>query len=218
MWLDLLPILGAMMISPARTLAVIVLLHTPRSTTAALAYVGGMVFAMLVQGAGLGVLMSFVSLTIDGGLSAVVGLLFVVGGVVMLASSLRIALSPAGGGSLGSLLDRLERLGPTDAYKFGFGWIFASPKQWVLVMTAVAVIFAADLRVVASLTTFIIFTTLVQLAYFLIIGGFAVSRERVDPVLDATFSWIRGHLRPSAVILFGAFGFIFLLKGVSFLT
>ena len=49
-----------MMISPARTLAVIILMHTPKSTSTALGYVGGMVSAMVVQGAGLGAAMSLV--------------------------------------------------------------------------------------------------------------------------------------------------------------
>ena len=62
MWVDLLPLLLAMMISPARTLAVILLLHTPRSAVTALGYVGGMVSSMLLQGAALGAAMSIVGL------------------------------------------------------------------------------------------------------------------------------------------------------------
>ena len=60
MWINLLPVLFAMMISPARTLAVILLLHTPRSTTTAISYVAGMISAMMVQGAALGAAMSIV--------------------------------------------------------------------------------------------------------------------------------------------------------------
>ena len=52
-----------MMVSPARTLAVIILLHTPRSTTTALSYVLGMISAMMIQGAAFGAAMSLVGLT-----------------------------------------------------------------------------------------------------------------------------------------------------------
>lgn len=222
MWVDLLPVLFAMMISPARTLAVIILLHTPKSTSTALSYVGGMVSAMVVQGAGLGAAMSLVGLTSDersGDLSVFVGTLFLIGGIVLLVGAIKIAAAPAsGGGSLASLLDRLEHVEPAGAYKIGFGWLFASPKQWVFVLTAVAVIFAADLRTVGSLANFVVFALLVQAAYFVIIGGFALAQERVGRVLDAVFGWMRAHLRPTAIGLFVGFGIIFLVKGLSSLS
>jgi len=219
MWIDLLPVLFAMMISPARTLAVIILLHTPKSTSTALGYVGGMVSSMVVQGAGLGAAMSLVGLTGDdrsGDLTVFVGALFLIGGIILLAGAFKIATAPAsGGGSLESLLGRLENLEPAAAFKIGFGWLFASPKQWVFVLTAVAVIFAADLRAVGSLANFIIFTLLVQLAYFVIIGGFALAQDRVEPILDAVFDSIRAHLRPTAIGIFGGFGIVFVVKGLS---
>jgi hypothetical protein len=222
MWVDLLPVLLAMMISPARTLAVIILLHTPKSTSTALSYVAGMVSAMVVQGAELGAAMSLVGLTSDdrsGDLSVFVGALFLVGGIVLLVGAFKIAAAPAsGGGSLASLLDRLEHVEPAGAYKIGFGWLFASPKQWVFVLTAVAVIFAADLRAAESLANFAVFTLLVQAAYFVIIGGFALARDRVGRILDSVFESIRAHLRPTAIGLFAGFGIIFLVKGLSSLS
>jgi hypothetical protein len=222
MWVDLLPILFAMMISPARTLAVIIMLHTPRSTATAFGYVGGMVSAMVVQGAALGAAMSLVGLASDdrsGDLSVFVGAMFFVGGIVLLAGSLKIATAPkTGGGSLASLLDRLENIEPGGAYKIGFGWLFASPKQWVFVLTAVAVVFAADLRVAGSLANYVVFTLLVQSAYLVIIGGYAIAPERVNPALDAVFGWIRAHLRATAIGLFATFGVVFLLKGLTSLS
>ncbi len=222
MWINLLPVLLAMMISPARTLAVLLLLHTPRSTVTALSYVLGMVSAMMVQGAALGAAMSLIGLTgsdRSADLSIFVGALFLVGGVILLAGAFKFATAPAGGGgSLASALEKLEHLGPSGAFKIGFGWIFASPKQWVFVLTAVAVIFTADLRPIGSLANYLVFTLLVQLAYLVIIGLFAVARDRVSPALDAVFEWIKGHLRASAIGLFAGFGLIFLVKGLSALA
>jgi threonine/homoserine/homoserine lactone efflux protein len=222
MWINLLPVLFAMMISPARTLAVILLLHTPRSTATALSYVLGMVSAMMVQGAALGAAMSIVGLTSSdrsGDLSVFVGALFVVGGVILLAGAFKIATAPvAGGGSLASALERLEHLGPAGAFKIGFGWIFASPKQWVFVLTAVAVIFTAQLSTVGSLANYLAFTLLVQIAYLVIIGAYVLARDRVSRVLDAAFEWIKGHLRATAIGLFAGFGLIFLIKGLSTLA
>jgi len=222
MWIDLLPILFAMMISPARTLAVIILLHTPRSTTTALGYVLGMVSSMMIQGAALGAAMRIVGLTSSdrsSDLSVFVGALFVVGGVILLVGAVKIATAPAsGGGSLASALERLEGVGPTGAYKIGFGWIFASPKQWVFVLTAVAVIFTAQLQVSGSVTIYLVFTLLVQMAYFLIIAAYAVARDRANRILDAIFGWIRANLKATATGLFAGFGIVFLLTGLSTLA
>jgi len=218
MWINLLPVLFAMMISPARTLAVIMLLHTPRSTTTAFSYVMGMISAMMVQGAALGAAMSLVGLTASdrsADLSTFVGALFVVGGLILLAGAFKFATAPAsGGGSLGAALEKLEKLGPSGAFKIGFGWIFASPKQWVFVLTAVAVIFTAQLPIIGSLANYLLFAVLVQLAYFVIIAASLVAHDSVSAVLDSVFAWIKAHLRASAIGLFAFFGVIFLVKGL----
>ncbi len=54
-----------MLISPARTIAVVLLLHTPKKALTAFAYVCGMVGSMMVQGILFGFLFSFVGLTMD---------------------------------------------------------------------------------------------------------------------------------------------------------
>jgi hypothetical protein len=221
-WIELLPVLFALMISPARTLALILLLHTPRSTATALSYVLGMVTAMMLQGAALGAAMSIIGLTADdrsADLSVFVGALFVVGGVILLAGAFKIATAPAtGGGSLASLLERLENLEPGGAYKIGIGWLLASPKQWVFVLTAVAIIFTAQLRTIGSLANYLLFTVLVQLAYLLIIGGFTIARAPVGRVLDSVFRWLKAHLRPTAIGIFTGFGLVFLFKGLTTLN
>ena len=88
LWLALLPILLAMLISPAGTIAVILLLHTPKKALTAFAYVYGMVTSMMVQGIIFGFLFSFVGLISEergGDLATVVSVLFIVAGIIMLA-------------------------------------------------------------------------------------------------------------------------------------
>ncbi|MDH3958119.1 MAG: GAP family protein [Actinomycetota bacterium] len=219
MWVDLLPVLLAMTISPARTLAVILLLHTPRSTVTALSYVLGMVVAMMAQGAAMGAAMSIVGLAgsdRSADLAVVVGTLYLVGGVILIAGAVKFARAPAsGGGALGAALERLEHVDPRGSFKVGFGWIFASPKQWVFVLTAVAVIYTAELRPIGSLANYLAFSILVQIAYLIIIGAYVVFQDRVSRVLDAVFEWIRANLRASATGLFAVFGIVFVIKGLS---
>ena len=95
LWLSLLPILGVMIISPARTLAVILLLHTPKKNLTAFIYVVGMIGAMMVQGLLLGFLMSVVGLTVErrgGDLMTVVSILFVVTGLILLSGAAKFAV------------------------------------------------------------------------------------------------------------------------------
>jgi hypothetical protein len=48
-----------------------------------------------------------------------------------------------------------------------------------------------------------------------IIGAYAIARDRVSGALDAVFGWIKGHLRRTAIGLFVFFGVLFLFMGLS---
>jgi hypothetical protein len=65
LWLALLPILLAMLISPSRTIAIILLLHTPKKALTAFAYVCGMITALMVQGVIFALLLTIVGLTLE---------------------------------------------------------------------------------------------------------------------------------------------------------
>jgi len=154
MWVDLFPVLLAMAVSPVRTLAAILFLYAPRGVATALSFVLGMVVATLLQGVFVGVGLSAVGLTgstRSSDLAVVVGTLYLAGGVILIGGAFKFATAPAtGSGSLGSALERLERMEPRGSFKIGFGWMLASPKQWVFVLEAVAVIYTAELRPIGS--------------------------------------------------------------------
>jgi hypothetical protein len=218
LWLALLPILLAMLISPARTIAVILLLHTPKAALTALAYVSGMVSSMMVQGIIFGLLLSVVGLTADeraAELDTVVAILFVVVGVIMLVGAAKFILQEEDDDSPPpKWLEELETLAPRQAYSVGFGWLMVSPKQWAFVLTAVAVIFTASLSPAASLVNFFVFSVLIQAFYFLLIAIYLLMPERSGAILDSLFRWLKTHLRPVVIILFTGFGLFFLIKGL----
>ena len=217
MWANLLPILAVMFISPARTLAVILLLHTPKKAVTALAYIVGMISAMMVQGVLLGFLMSLVGLTVDrrgGDLATVVSILFVVTGIILLVGALKFIFRDDDDKAPPDWLAKIEMMSPAQATKLGFGWLMVSPKQWVLVLTAVAVIFAAYLPPAASILNFFIFTMLVQTIFFIIIGIQVLMPKRSEKILDAVFAWLKKHLITLVIGIFGLFGLFFLVKGL----
>jgi hypothetical protein len=89
-----------------------------------------------------------------------------------------------------------------------------SPKQWAFVLTAVAVIFTANLTPIASLVNFFIFSVLIQLFYFIIIGIYLLMPKRSGAILDSLFNWIRNNFRPVVIVIFTGFGIFFLIKGI----
>ena len=223
LWAQLLPVLLATMVSPARTLAVIVLLRTPAAWRTASAFVLGMVLIMVLQGVVLGLGMSLLGLASSDraeDLAVVAGVLYVVGGVLLLTGALRFALAEPsqGDGKLGAMMRKLQTVQPAQALRVGGGWLLASPKQWVFVNTAVAVIYTADLAPAGAVGVFSVFTVLSQLVYLLVIVGFLVARQRITPVLDSAFTWIGGHLRRIVIVVFGALGVLLLVSGIAALA
>ncbi len=219
LWLALLPIMLAMLISPARTIAVILLLHTPKQALTAFTYVSGLVTAMMAQGILFGFLFSFVGLTMDERgpeLMTVVSVMFILVGIIMLTGAAKFIFQeeeddkppPA-------WLEKIEYLTPRAAFSTGFGWIMVSPKQWAFVLTAVAVIFTANLTPLQSLVNYFIFSVLIQLFYLLIIGIHLLMPERSGAILDALFNWIKDNFRPVVIVIFTGFGIFFLFKGIS---
>ena len=158
---QLFPILLAMLISPARTIAVILLLHTPKQALTAFAYVCGMVASMMVQGILLGTLFSFVGLTMDergAELTTIVSVLFILVAIIMLTGAAKFIFQEEDDDKPPpAWLEKIEYLSPSGAFSTGFGWLMVSPKQWAFVLTAVAVIFTANLDPIASLVNFFIF-------------------------------------------------------------
>lgn len=216
LWMNLLPILAVMFISPARTLAVILLLHTPKKGVTAFAYVVGMICAMMAQGLLLGFLMTVVGLSVErrgGDLMTVVSILFVVVGIILLVGASKFIFQDDDDKAPPDWLMKIEMMSPTQGLKLGFGWLMVSPKQWVLVLTAVAVIFSAYLPPLVSSLNFFIFTILVQIVFFVIIGLHALMPNRSERMLDALFVWLKRHLRAVAIGIFGFFGIFFLVKG-----
>ena len=137
---------------------------------------------MMVQGILFGFLLSFVGLTMDergAELTAVVSVLFILVGIIMLTGAAKFIFQeeeddkppPA-------WLEKIEYLRPREAFSTGFGWLMVSPKQWAFVLTAVAVIFTANLNPIASLVNFFVFSVLIQLFYLLIIGIYLLMPKR----------------------------------------
>jgi threonine/homoserine/homoserine lactone efflux protein len=112
-------------------------------------------------------------------------------------------------------LKKIEQFTPREAFSTGIGWLMISPKQWVFVLTAVAVIFTANLTMAASLANYFVFTLLVQTVYFLILIISLTMPERSAKILDTLFLWLKSHFRSVVIVMFSLFGLFFLIKGLT---
>ena len=173
---------------------------------------------MMLQGLLFGFLLSIVGLTLDergGDLATFVAALFIVVGVIMLAGAAKFFFQEEDDDKPPpAWLEKIESYTPKQAYSTGIGWLIVSPKQWVFVLTAVAVVFTAGLSAAASFINFLIFTLLVQTVYFLILAIHLAMPKRLGKILDALFIWLKDHFRPVVIVMFTAFGLFFLLKGL----
>jgi hypothetical protein len=172
---------------------------------------------MMVQGVVLGFLMSIVGLTVEnrgGDLVTVVSALFVVTGIILLVGGSKFVFQDDDDKAPPDWFNKIELMSPAQALKLGFGWLMVSPKQWVLVLTAVAVIFAAYLTPAASVVNFFIFALFVQTLFFIIIGIQLLLPRRSQAILDRLFAWLKKHLRLLAIVIFVGFGLFFLVKGL----
>jgi threonine/homoserine/homoserine lactone efflux protein len=171
---------------------VILLLHTPKGALTAFAYVAGMVTSMMVQGIIFAFLFSIVGLTTDQSqdeLATVASVLFVVVGIIMLVGALKFVFQEEDDDQPPpKWLEQLESLTPRQAFATGFGWLMVSPKQWVFVLTAVAVVFMANLSVAASFVNFFLFAVLIQLVYMMLIAIYLIMPERSAAILDSLFN------------------------------
>jgi hypothetical protein len=172
----------------------------------------------MLQGLLFGFLLSIVGLTLDergGDLATFVAALFIVVGVIMLAGAAKFFFQEEDDDKPPpAWLEKIESYTPKQAYSTGIGWLIVSPKQWVFVLTAVAVVFTAGLSAAASFINFLIFTLLVQTVCFLILAIHLAMPKRLGKILDALFIWLKDHFRPVVIVMFTAFGLFFLLKGL----
>lgn len=218
MWLSLLPIAIAMAVVPGRFLALILLLHSPKAVLTALAFVGGMASTMLIQGAAFALLFSLTGAFSGGeagGPPVILSVLFLVVGILMLVGGLKQWLQGEDEDKPPpKWLDEIESFTPGKAFKLGLGWLFVSPKQWIFTLTAVAVIFAANLSLAASLINYLLFILIVLSLFLVLIAIYVVFPKRSAALLDGLFGWLKKNARAVLIAMFLLFGLFFFVKGL----
>lgn len=219
LWLNLIPIAVAMAITPGRILALILLLHTRNAVLTSLSFVGGMATNMLIEGLAFALIFSITGIfDIEGGGGppTIIAVLFLVIGVLMLVGAAKVIFqSEDEDKAPPKWLAEIESFTPGKAYKLGLAWLFISPKQWVFTMAAVAVIFAANLELRASLVNYLLFILIVLSLFFLLILIYIILGERSQAFMDGLFKWLKKNAMTILIVVFIVFGLYFLIKGIT---
>jgi hypothetical protein len=117
---------------------------------------------MLIEGLAFALIFSITGIfDVEGesGPPMIIAILFVVIGVLMIAGAAKVKFQAEDEDKAPpQWLAEIEGFTPGKAYKLGLVWLFISPKQWIFTLTAVAVIFAANLDPLVSLVNYLLFS------------------------------------------------------------
>ena len=222
LWLDLLPIAIAMAVTPGRLLALILLFNSKQAVPTSLAFVGGMVTNMLIEGLAFTLIFSITGVfdvEEGAGPPAIFAILFVVIGILMLVGAAKVIFHEEDEDKAPpKWLAEIESFSSGKAYKLGVSWLFVSPKQWIFTLTAVGLIFAANLDPLIALANYLLFILIVLSVFFLLILIYLILGERSQAFMDGLFNWFKKRTQTIMVIVFIVFGLYFLIKGTAALA
>jgi len=211
-----------MAITPGRLMALIPLFHTKQAVFTSLTFVGGMATNMLIEGLTFALIFSLTGVfnVEDGaGPPAIMAILFVVIGVLMLVGAAKVIFQKEDEDKAPpDWLSEIEAFTPAKAYKLGLGWLFVSPKQWIFTLTAVGIIFAANLEPMVSFANYLLFILIALILFFLLILIYIILGERSRDFMNSLAHWLKKHAQTILIIVFIVFGLYFLIMGIIALT
>lgn len=211
-----------MAITPGRLIALILLLHTRQAVLTSLTFVGGMITNLLIEGLAFALIFSLTGIfAVEGaeGPPTIIAILFVVIGILMLVGAAKVIFQAEDEDKAPpKWLAEIEAFTPGKAYKLGLSWLFISPKQWVFTLSAVAVIFAANLDPLTSLANYLLFILIALFLFFLLILVYVILGERSQAFMDGLFKWLKKNAQTILIVVFIVFGLYFLIKGIVGLT
>jgi len=151
-----------------------------------------------------------------GGPGLIVSTLLLVVGVLFVLTALKALLHEEDSDAPPpKWLTMTETMTPLRAGLFGAGLIAVGAKFWVLTLSAIAVISAADLGRSSSVLTFLAFVVLAESVMIAAVAVSYLAPQRSAASLERASTWLTDHNRTLVVILGAGFGTWFLAKALS---
>jgi len=215
---SLLPYIIGSAIVPVQIIIGVLLLKSPRQgLLKAIAYVGGMTLARLIQGLAFSLILARSAADVSqGGKGTIVSTLLMVLGILLLIAAYRKwhgeedpdAPPP-------KWLTMLDQMPPVKAFGIGFAIPLISAKLWVFTLSALTTIAAVNLESPGGAIAYLLFVLLAQALLLIPIVIRIVTPTKSKAILTQLSDWLTTNNRPIAIGVSLVFGAFFLYSGIS---
>lgn len=216
---SLVPLAIAASLQPPQVIALVILMGTKRGAANGWAYFAGMAAFRLTLGAIFWVLISTVEETIEvagGRFDVFVGAVLTVLGFLLLVYALRQGLTARNPDEAAmSWMEKLQAARPTQSALAGIAFLALDPKDWLVDISAVDLIAAADLRGWDSLLAYLVYVLLAQSVLLIPLIMALASPLKAQESLEGLKSWLQRHERGIMVLFAAFFGCFFMYSGLA---
>lgn len=218
--LYLIPLALIAALQPPQLVALVVLMQTERGSANGWSYFGGMVLFRLALGGVFWISVTSVEASIEGAggrFEIFVGAILVVLGLLLLVYSLRETLS-TDSTATASWLQRLNAATPSQAALAGVAFLALDPRDWLIAVSAIDLIAAADLTGRQSLAAFITYILLTQLLLLIPLLMALIDPQGTAARLAQLRLWLDRHERLITLAVGILLGLFFIYSGLDYLS
>lgn len=220
--ISLIPLALAAALQPPQLIALVVLMQTRQGLANGWSYVAGMTVFRLLIGIAFWVLISGIESAIEqagGAFDIFVGAVLVVLGLLMLIYALRQGLAASDEDeAAASWLEKLSSVTPLQAALVGIAFIALDPKDWLIDISVVDLIAAADLSSMQSFLAYLAYLLMAQLLLVIPLILAMVTPQRAKVLLDTLNIWLNRHERVITFLVMVLLGGVFLFAGLEHLA
>jgi hypothetical protein len=208
-------------LQPLQVIAMLVLLQTKHPVQNGLAYLGGMTAFRLALAAVFWWLMSGVEDVVEaegGDFMALTGIVISVLGLLLLVFALRQVFSAQSEDqAAASWLSKLDSVTPLRATLVGVAFLAFDPKDWLIDISAIDLVAAADLSGLQSGLAYLVYIFLAQVLLLIPLIYTLIFPTNAQNTLGRLNVWLHHHERRIEVAVALIFGFLFFFAGLEYL-
>lgn len=213
----LIPLAFAAALQPTQVIALIFLLQTPRGRASGATFVAGMLAFQLGLGALFWLLRSRVETSVEmqgGSFDLIVGSSLVLfGGLLLIYALRRLFFAADEDDDAQNWLARMRTVTPVRAGFVGVAFLALDPKDWLVTLSVIDVIAAADAGGAASLLAYLAYILLAKSFLLALLLLTLIAPQQAGQRLRQLEQWLQRHMRPLEIIVSGLLGSYFVYAG-----
>jgi hypothetical protein len=208
-------------LQPLQVIAMLILLQTEHGKLNGLAFLGGMTAFRLALALLFWWLISGLEAIIEGeggDFSALTGTVMIVLGLLLLIYALRQAFSvQSEDQAAASWLNKLDTVTPSRAGLVGIAFLALDPKDWLIDISTIDLIAAADLSGFESGIAYLVYIILAQALLLIPLGFSIMFPAESRKTLGRLNAWLNRHERRIEIVVALIFGFLFTYNGLEYM-